>query len=115
MNRKELLERYQAVMREQRDFLNNTVSERLTADPTFDFTKDEAYVKREAEINSLSVMIQADKNLEERERAFDHSFQTRESRRSDSNEDQKDIEIRNFAQYLNTGDRTMIQQRANMA
>lgn len=127
--RKEKLERYRAVVREQRDFLESGVPERLRSDPNFDFLKDDAYQKREAEISALSQWLQADAALDERERAFDHDVQTRNDRRGSDRPDELTPEQRTereneaFVQYLATGDRSLIRsnprfemlQRASMA
>jgi HK97 family phage major capsid protein len=111
-------EQYQTLCREQRDFMTNTVKERKAADASFDFTKDESYLKRDAEIGKLMLEIRADSKLEEQERTFDHSLQTRENGRSNvtGGGDPKDVEIRNFVNYITTGSTNdLIQQRANLA
>jgi|SRR5579862_3753172 len=115
MDRKETLQRYQDAVREQRDFMK-TAKERKAADANYDFTKDESYVKRENEINELSVWLQADRKLEEQERAFDHHVRSREDRRADKSEDAKEVERRNFVNYITTGSPDlMMQSRADMA
>jgi HK97 family phage major capsid protein len=69
--RKQKLERWRALMAEQRDFLDNTVPTRVAADPNFDFRTDEAFKARAAEINTLSTWLQEDAAHEERSRQFD--------------------------------------------
>lgn len=106
--RKDKLNRFQQVMREQRDFLDNTA-------PTLpDFKTDEGYVKREAEINSLSAWLAADQQHQERASQFDHEAQTRNDNRA--GEDPKEVELRGFVNYITRGDTNgVVKVRANMA
>jgi HK97 family phage major capsid protein len=95
-------EQYQALCREQRDFLDNTVKERKAADPAFDFTKDEAYQKRDAQIGEMLVLIQEEKKLEERERAFDNAAQTRSDARNTGSTNDDEVQVRALDTYLRT-------------
>jgi HK97 family phage major capsid protein len=79
MNRKQLLERWQTLVREQRDYLDNTVPARVAADSNFDFTKDEAFKSRSEEISRLEPQIAALKKIEEQERSLDNPGMTRGS------------------------------------
>lgn len=77
MNYRALLDRWQTLVREQEDFLNSTVKERLAADPNYDFMKDEAFRKRADEISSIEPQLQTLKKHEENLRALDNPGQTR--------------------------------------
>jgi HK97 family phage major capsid protein len=70
--RKQKLERYRALIQEQRDFLDNTVPTRVAETPEYDFQADESFKARATEINSLSVWLQEDNDLQERARQFDN-------------------------------------------
>jgi HK97 family phage major capsid protein len=58
--RKQKLERFRALVAEQKDFLDRTVKERVRANPNYDFQADESFLARATEINSLSAWLAAD-------------------------------------------------------
>lgn len=71
--RKQRLERYAALVKEQRDFLDNTVPARVKENASYDFKVDEAFVARAKEINDLSIWLQEDAKIDEQSRAFDRA------------------------------------------
>lgn len=71
------LERFQALNREQRDWVEKIGPERRKAEPAFDYMKDEAYLAREKEITDLEIEIRALKTIEERSKLGDNPGQTR--------------------------------------
>src|SRR5579862_304076 len=121
MTRKELLEKYRGIVKEQNDFLNNIVTERRAANSAYDFKKDESYVARESDIAHLQGLIQAAKESEERA-AFgetetrSHEVRSRENRKGiASADDERAHETEEFMKYIRTGDQNMVQVRADMA
>ena len=138
--RQQLLARHQALVRENEDFLNTVVPQRVAAEPAFDFMTDTAYRDRCAEIDRLSAQIQALNTHERQVTLFDSDGRTRQttipSHRTGQDPDQdltryrnlvrsafrveqptddQARELRDFHRYLISGDASLIsQQRANL-
>lgn len=135
--RQQLFQRWQDLARENRDFLDTTLPERIKTEPAFDFTKDEAYMARCAEMDALKVQIDALDAAEQRMSAFDTQPRTRQvtqiGNRANPDDglaqyralaqrmfakggyqptDMDAEELRDFHNYLITGGRP--QQRANL-
>jgi HK97 family phage major capsid protein len=107
--RKQKLERWEALVKEQRSAINSA------KENNYDVLKEDSYQARAKEIADIGAWLEADKQLEVQERSFDHSIETRsDSRTAAVSED--DTYTRSLARYMtgNNPNGEGLQMRADM-